>query len=176
MRMYYAPLPYSEAQTSSTMRSSWNKFSPCRLWGSNSRHTAFSHRRQFSQAATSNFLPRRTIPWLLGASLVTGITGFYIGSSPRMAADVPSFGTPNDFRSAIHELREALPGDDSVSTDADELERHGFSLYDYHPGNYCHMPSASGHVVLTKICRRIALCCRIPLDDGRCCEDCQYLS
>ncbi|KAF7432528.1 hypothetical protein PC9H_004469 [Pleurotus ostreatus] len=51
-----------------------------------------------------------------------------------MAADVPGFGTSNEFGLAIRELREALPGDDSVSTDADELERHGFSLYDYHPG------------------------------------------
>ncbi|KAF9490962.1 FAD-binding domain-containing protein [Pleurotus eryngii] len=51
-----------------------------------------------------------------------------------MVADVPGFGTSNEFGLAICELREALPGDDSVSTDADELERHGFSLYDYHPG------------------------------------------
>lgn len=68
-----------------------------------------------------------------------------------MVADVPGFGTSNEFGLAIRELREALPGDDSVSTDADELERHGFSLYDYHPGDCHHMHSASGHVDTSQV-------------------------
>lgn len=45
-----------------------------------------------------------------------------------------SFGSENDFSSAIEELRRTFASEDSVSTDPDDLHRHGFSTNDYHPG------------------------------------------
>lgn len=45
-----------------------------------------------------------------------------------------AYGTAEDFRKAISELRAAFPDQDTVSTDEEVLETHGFSGNDYHPG------------------------------------------
>jgi hypothetical protein len=79
--------------------------------------------------------------WLL-ASITSGIAGYAIAtySASILAADSandarePQFGTPADFKNAIEELRLIFPSEDSVSTDSDDLYVHGFSEYDYHPG------------------------------------------
>ena len=47
------------------------------------------------------------------------------------------YGSPEDFKKAIEELRALLPGEDAVSTDVEDLEHHGFSENDYHPGECC---------------------------------------
>lgn len=47
------------------------------------------------------------------------------------------YGSAEDFRKAIEELKVTFPGDDDVvSTDSDVLEVHGNSDNDYHPGTY----------------------------------------
>ena len=45
-----------------------------------------------------------------------------------------SYGSVEDFKKAIDELRAAFPGEDTVSTDPEVLSTHGFSDNDYHPG------------------------------------------
>lgn len=45
-----------------------------------------------------------------------------------------AYGNPTDFQTAIHELQEAFPEEDRVTTDAEDLHDHGFSVNDYHPG------------------------------------------
>jgi hypothetical protein len=53
-------------------------------------------------------------------------------ASPTAA---PRFGSPEDFRTAIAELRAAFDGrEDAVTTDEDVLRTHGFSEGDYLPG------------------------------------------
>jgi hypothetical protein len=79
--------------------------------------------------------------WLF-TSIASGIAGYAIAtySTSTLAADSPTdvrepqFGTPTDFKKAIEELRLIFPSEDSVSTDSDDLYVHGFSEYDYHPG------------------------------------------
>ncbi|KAH8096793.1 hypothetical protein BXZ70DRAFT_1072326 [Cristinia sonorae] len=45
------------------------------------------------------------------------------------------YGTPADFREAIEELKRSFPDEDTVTTDSDDLEVHGNSENDYHPGS-----------------------------------------
>jgi hypothetical protein len=53
-------------------------------------------------------------------------------ASPTAA---PRFGSPEDFRTAIAELRAAFDGrEDAVTIDEDVLRTHGFSEGDYLPG------------------------------------------
>ena len=45
------------------------------------------------------------------------------------------YGSPEEFKKAIEELRVLFAGDeDAVTTDVEDLEDHGFSENDYHPG------------------------------------------
>lgn len=44
------------------------------------------------------------------------------------------YGSPEDFRRAIQELRDTFAQADAVSTDPDDLHVHGYSENDYHPG------------------------------------------
>ena len=46
----------------------------------------------------------------------------------------PKFGSPKDFDAAIRELKEVFPAGDKVTTDAEDLHDHGFSVNDYLPG------------------------------------------
>ncbi|GLB38819.1 putative FAD linked oxidases, C-terminal domain [Lyophyllum shimeji] len=85
----------------------------------------------------------RVLLLVLSSSIVSGLIGFKLASSPAgglMSAETgapepPAFGTPSDFEHAIAELREAFSHDpDVVSTDPEDLRIHGFSDYDYRPG------------------------------------------
>jgi hypothetical protein len=61
--------------------------------------------------------------------------------APPPTDSVPSFGSSDDFRKAIDELRAAFGGDgDAVTTDEDVLKSKGFSENDYHPGALCLLP------------------------------------
>lgn len=71
-------------------------------------------------------------------SIASGIAGYALCSRNDSAGehkdDQPRFGTPEDFGRAIRELTETFTEDGVVSTDAEDLRIHGFSEYDYHPG------------------------------------------
>lgn len=68
---------------------------------------------------------------------LSGALGYYLatsaGSADRAGAEFNTqYGSPEDFRRAIEELKVALPDDDAVSTDEEDLERHGNSGFAYH--------------------------------------------
>ena len=79
-------------------------------------------------------------------SLLSGAIAYYAVSQAnadasgrnRASAELNSqYGSPEDFKKAIAELRAAFPDEDAVTTDKEHLEEHGFSENDYHPGE-CH--------------------------------------
>lgn len=49
----------------------------------------------------------------------------------------PQYGTANDFRKAIEQLKATFPEPGAVSDDPDVLGPYGFSENDYHPGIPC---------------------------------------
>jgi D-lactate dehydrogenase (cytochrome) len=79
------------------------------------------------------------------ASALSGLAGYWLASRPKALLDTkltpvphidaaaPQYGSPEDFKQAIKELKACLPGD-AVSTDPDVLYEHGYSENDYHPG------------------------------------------
>ncbi|RDB27372.1 D-lactate dehydrogenase [cytochrome], mitochondrial [Hypsizygus marmoreus] len=79
-------------------------------------------------------------------SIASGVVGYTLSqtlskpeSKPIVVASTqkPQYGTANDFKQAISELRRTFAGrEDAVSTDPDELRIHGFSEYDYHPASF----------------------------------------
>ncbi|KAG5643739.1 hypothetical protein DXG03_009731, partial [Asterophora parasitica] len=76
-----------------------------------------------------------------------GIVGFAVARAGKGAATSvqpgsaheQQFGTPDDFQQAIKDLKQAFPGSDTVSTDAEDLRIHGFSDYDYRPEDVARM-------------------------------------
>ncbi|KAF9464057.1 FAD-linked oxidase-like protein [Collybia nuda] len=82
---------------------------------------------------------------LIAASVASGIIGYSIAQTRQVPAltpigldtthdQEPQFGTREDFKKGIEELRQAFSSQDAVSTDPEDLHDHGFSIYDYHPG------------------------------------------
>ncbi|KAG5634793.1 hypothetical protein H0H81_000761 [Sphagnurus paluster] len=99
----------------------------------------FAHPRGGTRSSTGRS------PFLLVAvSITSGIVGYTIAkyAQPGRASETerrrgfekPRFGSPEDFKRAIEELRQAFPDPDTVSTDPEDLRIHGFSDYDYRPG------------------------------------------
>ncbi|TFK32246.1 FAD-linked oxidase-like protein [Crucibulum laeve] len=73
-------------------------------------------------------------------SAASGLLGYTIAKSSEKPSafttvnnDTVMYGSPEDFRQAIADLKTALPEKDAVSTDANDLHTHGFSEHDYHP-------------------------------------------
>jgi len=77
---------------------------------------------------------------LLLTSMTTGIVGFYVAKATQTLGPVldvvsePNFGSPEDFKLAIKELKASFPSDNAVSTDTKDLYTHGFSDKAYYPG------------------------------------------
>jgi D-lactate dehydrogenase (cytochrome) len=84
-----------------------------------------------------------------GAVLGSALAGYALGTrnggaAPAALADAhrappptdsePQYGSPDDFRAAIAELRAAFTDADAVADDEDTLYQYGFSENDYHPG------------------------------------------
>ncbi|KAF7425936.1 hypothetical protein PC9H_008298 [Pleurotus ostreatus] len=114
-----------------------------------SQGIALGNRRLYSNASGTSALTRSHITaWVLTASLAAGIAGYKLGhigasstfTSYTIPGEKPRFGTPRDFQLAVVELKRAFASDSEdeaqVSTDPEELERHGFSMYDYHPSAF----------------------------------------
>jgi D-lactate dehydrogenase (cytochrome) len=77
--------------------------------------------------------------------LATGIGGIAIGfvaaksssSGDKVSSKEPQYGTVAEFALAIRDLRATFSSrSDAVSTDPDDLQVHGFSMNDHHPGMY----------------------------------------
>ncbi|KAF9491216.1 FAD-binding domain-containing protein [Pleurotus eryngii] len=114
-----------------------------------SQSIALCNRRLYSNTGSTSPLKRsHIVAWALTAALAAGIAGYKLGdrttSSTFTASSepgkTPRFGTPRDFQLAVAELKTVFhndsEGDGQVSTDPEELERHGFSMYDYHPSAF----------------------------------------
>ena len=94
---------------------------------------------------------RNTALVLVGTVLLSATSGYFLathelqksGSTGRteeaheFGPDNSQYGTANDFRKAIEELRETFPEPAAVSDDPDVLGPYGFSENDYHPGIPC---------------------------------------
>lgn len=92
--------------------------------------------------------PFGVVSLLLSASILSAAIGYSVAKRYALNAsldvpDSPKFGSPDDFKKAIAELRRTFPNDNSVSTNPDDLHGHGFSDGDYLPGEF-----------LSLICRR----------------------
>jgi D-lactate dehydrogenase (cytochrome) len=72
-------------------------------------------------------------------SVALGLGGYYVGTRRAIESSPPKpvYGAPEDFASAIEELK-TLFSKDTVTTDEGQLEAHGFSSDSYHPGIPCH--------------------------------------
>lgn len=100
-------------------------------------------------------------------SVFSGALVYYLASTQRAGfgaqSAIPStksglneqYGTPEDFQTAIREFRSTFVEEDTVSTDADVLEVHGFSENDYHPGGFSISFIGSLVMILT---RRVLRC------------------
>ncbi|RDB30391.1 D-lactate dehydrogenase [cytochrome], mitochondrial [Hypsizygus marmoreus] len=77
------------------------------------------------------------------ASITSGIVGYTLaqtstksGSKLIVSSQKAQYGTQDDFKEAVWELRRTFAGrEDAVSTEAEDLQMHGFSQYDYHPAS-----------------------------------------
>ncbi|KAI0366688.1 hypothetical protein BV20DRAFT_1002077 [Pilatotrama ljubarskyi] len=109
-------------------------------------------RRGYSESAAAEPLRPRAkgsnaaLAFALGSALSGAFAMFYLATSGnddeatqrnRASSELNSkYGTPDDFKKAIEELRRAFPDEDTVSTDPAHLEEHGFSENDYHPSSH----------------------------------------
>ena len=75
-------------------------------------------------------------------SLVSGAVAYWFASQTgRSGSDGAvelngQYGSQEDFRRAIEELKRLFPDEDTVTDDVEHLEEHGFSENDYHPGEF----------------------------------------
>ena len=108
---------------------------------------AFLQRVQASQqlrsfaTATAHSSGRGSTPTSLFffISLASGLVGYGLAKSSLFlqspGTNTPEFGSPKDIQRAIEELKTVFPeAEEKVSTDPDDLETHGFSPNDHHPG------------------------------------------
>jgi hypothetical protein len=87
---------------------------------------------------------------LAGTALLSATSGYLLatygsqesGSTGRATEvrapglDKPQYGTANDFRDAIEELKATFPEPGAVSDDPEVLKPYGDSENDYHPGDH----------------------------------------
>ncbi|KIM46607.1 hypothetical protein M413DRAFT_7415 [Hebeloma cylindrosporum] len=97
-------------------------------------------------SSTSHAGPRRppnnlhsSVPKLLSVALASTFLGFGLAKPSSLFPDATNtdrnttFGSPEDIKTAIHELRTVL-AEAQVSTDPGDLQVHGFSSNDHHQG------------------------------------------
>jgi hypothetical protein len=94
-------------------------------------------RRNSSTAnTTTTFNPALVV----AGSIVSAGLGYYLARSQQESSSIqstskPKYGSPEDFKKAISELRSVL-GDEAVSTDPEVVGPYGYSENDYHPGEW----------------------------------------
>jgi hypothetical protein len=82
-----------------------------------------------------------------GLAAASGAAGYAFASrsgavaaakeAPPSTSSVPTYGTKEDYKKGIAELREAFGNDEErVTTDDGYLRQHGFAEQDPHPGMY----------------------------------------
>lgn len=80
---------------------------------------------------------------LLAATMCGAVGGYSIAHSTGVPSiqtlQTPKYGTAEDFKLAIKELKETFPRDGGVSTDEADLIIHGESPYHHHDGTYIYL-------------------------------------
>ncbi|KAK7461948.1 D-lactate ferricytochrome c oxidoreductase [Stygiomarasmius scandens] len=116
-------------------------FTPLQVYRHGTSHLMRNNARCVSTTSTPQLSRTYSkILSLLGISFASGLVGYYIAqpsnsSTPISSRSKSNFGTPEDFDMAIEELKQVFHDDSEVvSTDAEDLRLHGFSVNDYHPG------------------------------------------
>ena len=117
-------------------------------------------------------------------SLVSGAVAYWFASQTGRSGSEGAvelngqYGSQEDFRRAIEELKRLFPDEDTVTDDVEHLEEHGFSENDYHPGEHLlDLTDArvgggsSGLSGWDGVCRLEAVCGRLPVVDGGCGQD-----
>ena len=98
--------------------------------------------RAFATATGSPQQAKKCTKLLLGSTAVLSATAGYLlanckteksGGSATDLSDT-RYGTAEDFRKAIEELKAAFPNHGAVSDDPVVVAPYGFSQNDYHPG------------------------------------------
>ena len=121
---------------------SWTR--PARSWFSlasafRTRPASLRALRQFSIQG-SHSSTQHSLKALLFTSLTAGLVGFTIAKSLSSLGheneSTQQFGSSDDFKKAIREFQFTFPAIDKVSVDPDDLQVHGFSTNDHHPGMY----------------------------------------
>lgn len=90
-----------------------------------------------AQSTNNSSSSRTLLASVLVASALSGLAGFFYAKRDSDAVDTlanPQFGSPEDYRQGIEELRSTLPSEDMVSTNPDDLLAHGMSANVWHPG------------------------------------------
>ncbi|KAJ5565889.1 FAD-linked oxidase C-terminal [Penicillium sp. DV-2018c] len=118
----------------------------------------------FSSASTTSpfWTPTKA---LLVSALAAGLGYGYAtyNQTPLEASKKPQYGSAKDFEKAISELRAKL-GDDSISTEEDELHQHGYS--EWSSLNAERLPVAIAYPTTTEEVSEIAKVCnkyRMPM-------------
>jgi hypothetical protein len=138
--------------------------------------------RRFVSTSPSPSSSHVTYTVAAGLAAISGAVGYTLASyrSPsgpasaiaNYAVEAPSYGTPEDYKKAIQELREAFDGDeDRVSTDEGDLETHGFSVQDPHPGQRLRFRPTIAEIDETQ--RFLALSRGVAFEHGGCSEGCK---
>ncbi|TBU40063.1 FAD-linked oxidase-like protein [Dichomitus squalens] len=98
---------------------------------------------RWNSSSTSRGQPRSSLnaplAFILGSAL-SGAAAYYYASSSKDALSVSTtstelnneYGSPEDFKKAIEELKTLFANEDTVTTDPDYLAEHGMSDNDYH--------------------------------------------
>ncbi|RDW86207.1 uncharacterized protein DSM5745_02849 [Aspergillus mulundensis] len=143
----YRPIPFASAVRSNSFAS--------RGSGGDGENSRSRSSPSPGNSSKSWFLSRT----ILVASLAAGI-GYGFGSSGHLwqpkDTGIPQYGSTKDFEKAIAELRAKL-GEDTISTDEDDLQRHGFS--EWSSVNADRLPVAIAYPSSTEDVSEIARVC-----------------
>lgn len=103
--------------------------------GTSGKHMHSHYLRQLHTTTSRNTgnASASTVFALAIGGVALGLGGYYVGRGIETPSPSPVYGTPEDFGHAIEELK-MLFSKDTVTTDKDQLEAHGFSYNAHHPG------------------------------------------
>ncbi|KAL3471300.1 hypothetical protein BJX99DRAFT_30696 [Aspergillus californicus] len=132
-----------------------------RLNSSRSETSGSEQKGESSRSESSTESPPN--PWISGQTLLISALAAGIGygvassrSSETKDAGAPQYGSVKDLEKAIAELRAKL-GDDAISTEEEDLERHGFS--EWSSVNANRLPVAIAYPSSTEDVSEIAKVC-----------------
>jgi len=119
------------------------------LRSDNCSRSSLEYRRPLSSSHSEHDNPQRppksVIP-ILGVAVASAFLGYGLAKSSALGLNTGGtntnnkFGSPEDIKTAINELRAVL-AEAQVSTDPGDLQVHGFSANDHHQGLFLSPPT-----------------------------------